>query len=202
MTVRLGYLASGAASSARGIHEAAAAGTLDVHSAVLIANNSTSGALGWARSAGIPGYHLSGVTHPDSESLDAAIRDALLDNDVDLVVLSGYAKRVGPLTLSAFESKILNVHPAPLPRFGGQGMYGMAVHAAVLVSGQTESAVTIHVVTEDYDDGPIVAACPVPIEPGDSAESLRERVHAAEPRCWVELLRELSNGHRLPGVEV
>src|SRR4051812_48888567 len=84
MRIRVGYMASGAASSARGIHTAAADGALDVTSAVLIGNNSRSGALDWARDAGVPAYHLSGATHTDPEALDIAIRDALLEHDVDL----------------------------------------------------------------------------------------------------------------------
>src|SRR4051794_22999944 len=100
--IRVGYLASGAASSAKGINDAALEGALDVTSAVLIGNNSKSGALEWARDAGVPAYHLSGKTHP-ADALDAAIRDALLAHDTELVVLSGYAKRVGELTLAAFE---------------------------------------------------------------------------------------------------
>jgi phosphoribosylglycinamide formyltransferase 1 len=78
------------------------------------------------------------------------------------VVLSGYAKRVGPLTIVAFDGRMLNVHPAPLPEFGGQGMYGMAVHEAVLSSDRQETAVTIHQVNDRYDDGAIVASYSIP----------------------------------------
>lgn len=150
----------------------------------------------------MPAYHLSGRTHPDGDSLDAAIRDALLTHDTELVVLSGYAKRVGQLTVSAFEGRILNVHPAPLPNFGGQGMYGMAVHEAVLSAGERESAVTIHHVNEHYDDGQVVATYPVPVDPDDTPETLRQRVHAAEPGCWIELLGRLTAGHKLPGLDL
>lgn len=121
MRVRVAYLASGAASSARGIHRAAVNGVIDARSVCLIGNNSTSGAIEWARGQGIPTYHLSGKTHPDPQHLDAEIRDALLEHVPDLVVLSGYARRIGPLTLRAFPGRILNVHPAPLPQFGGKG---------------------------------------------------------------------------------
>jgi phosphoribosylglycinamide formyltransferase-1 len=104
-------------------------------------------------------------------------------------VLSGYAKRVGPLTIAAFDGRMLNVHPAPLPEFGGQGMYGMAVHEAVLSSDRQETAVTIHQVNDRYDDGAIVASYSIPIHRDDSAEALRERVHDVEPDCWIDVLR-------------
>lgn len=198
--LRLGYLASGAASSARGIHHAACHDGLAVTSAALVANNSKSGALEWATAEGIPAAHLSGKTHPDPEQLDAAVRDFLVDHAVDLVVLSGYAKLVGLLTLSAFPQRVLNVHPAPLPRFGGQGMYGMAVHQAVIDANAAESAVTIHHVTARYDEGPVVAAYPVPVERSDTARTLRNRAHGTEPDCWVDLLRRATTGEPLPGM--
>jgi phosphoribosylglycinamide formyltransferase-1 len=114
------------------------------------------------------------------------------------VVLSGYAKRVGPLTIAAFDGRMLNVHPAPLPEFGGQGMYGMAVHEAVLSSDRQETAVTIHQVNDRYDDGAIVASYSIPIHRDDSAEALRERVHDVEPDCWIDVLRRVMNGELLP----
>jgi phosphoribosylglycinamide formyltransferase 1 len=194
MALRLGYLASGAGSGAKGIHSAISDGHLDVVSAVMISNNSGSLALRWARDGGVPTAHLSSLTHERPDELDEAMCDVLKSHRVDLVILSGYAKLVGPLTLATFHNRMLNVHPAPLPRFGGRGMYGLAVHQAVLDSGVTESAVTIHLLNEHYDQGPVVASYPVPVLEADTAASLRTRVHAAEPACYVDVLARLLNG--------
>lgn len=194
MGLRIGYLASGAGSSARAIHQAASRGELKVESAVMVSNNSGSEALRWARASGIPTAHLSSRTYPDPVDLDAAIRDALAGHDAELVVLSGYAKLVGPLTLARFAHRILNVHPAPLPRFGGKGMYGLAVHQAVLDAGVAESAVTIHVIDDRYDHGPVVAAFPVAVEPTDSAETLQARVHEQEAACYLDVLGQIAAG--------
>ena len=105
-----------------------------------------------------------------------AILDALTRHDVELVVLAGYMKKLGPRTLTRYRGRVLNIHPALLPRFGGQGMYGARVHEAVLASGERETGVTIHVVDEEYDHGPIVAQCRVPVLAADTPETLAARV--------------------------
>lgn len=194
MALRVGYLASSSGSSAREIHEAAVAGEVDVESVVMITNNSGSGAAEWARAAHIPVVHLSGRTHEDPAELDEAMRVALVKHRTQVVALSGYAKLVGTATLREFPNRILNVHPAPLPEFGGQGMYRLAVHQAVLDSGIHYSAVSIHVIDEVYDRGTVVAATRVPVEPGDTPESLQARVHALEGSCFVEVLRRIETG--------
>jgi phosphoribosylglycinamide formyltransferase-1 len=105
---------------------------------------------------------------------------------VDLVVLAGYLRKIGPQTLKAFAGRMINTHPAPLPRFGGKGMYGEHVHRAVLESGVTASAATVHLVDSDYDTGPVIAERPVRIEAGDDIASLRERVQAAERDLLIQ----------------
>src|SRR6185436_11476456 len=101
-------------------------------------------ALARARDAGVQAVHLSSKTHEDPTALDAAIRGVLVAADVDVVFLAGYMKKLGPLVLGAFRGRILNTHPALLPRFGGPGMYGDRVFEAVLKAGEAESGVTIH----------------------------------------------------------
>ena len=115
-----------------------------------------------------PTAHLSSNTHDGAEPLDAAIRDTLVAARVDLVFLAGYMKRVGPLVLAAFKGRILNTHPALLPKFGGKGMYGDHVFEAVLESGETESGVSVHLVDGDYDHGPVVTQCRVAVHAHDS----------------------------------
>jgi phosphoribosylglycinamide formyltransferase-1 len=108
--------------------------------------------------------------------------------------MSGYLRRLGPAMLGAYAHRILNIHPGPLPAFGGEGMYGRRVHEAVLAAGVRESGIVIHLVDEVYDHGPVVARRAVPVEPGDTAETLEARVRAAEPGFFVETLQRLARG--------
>jgi phosphoribosylglycinamide formyltransferase-1 len=148
---------------------------------------------------------LSSHTHPEPEALDAAICNTLVQHDADIVVLAGYMKKLGPRTLKQFEGRILNTHPALLPKFGGQGMYGSRVHEAVLAAGESTTGVSIHVVDAGYDTGPVIAQCEVPVYPNDTVESLAERVQTRERAFLVETLQALSNaapcGEQIPGGE-
>jgi phosphoribosylglycinamide formyltransferase-1 len=194
--VRIGVLASHEGTTLQALLDACHGGTLPASVAVVISNNSGSGALRRAAQAGVPGLHLSGAQFPDAAALDAAIRDALAGARVDVVFLAGYMKRLGPLVLGAFAGRILNTHPALLPKFGGEGMYGMNVHRAVLAAGERESGASVHLVDGDYDTGAVVEQRRVPVEPGDSAESLAERVQACERVLVVDVLRDLATGKR------
>jgi phosphoribosylglycinamide formyltransferase 1 len=138
--------------------------------------------------------HLSGATHPDPARLDAAILDALVGHDVELIVLAGYLKKLGPQTLRHFEGRVLNIHPALLPKFGGRGMYGLRVHEAVLAAGERETGAIIHVVDDEYDHGRIVAQCRVPVMAGDTAESLAARVLEREHVFLVDTLARIVAG--------
>ena len=122
---------------------------------------------------GVPGFHLSTKTHPRPADLDAAIEGVLVDHGVELVVLAGYMRMLGPRVLGRYLGRVLNVHPALLPAYGGRGMYGERVHAAVLAAGERVTGVTVHLVDEEYDQGPIVAQAEVPVLEGDTVESLQ-----------------------------
>jgi phosphoribosylglycinamide formyltransferase 1 len=115
---------------------------------------------------------------------------------IDLVVLAGYLKRIPPLVIREYAGRIVNIHPALLPAFGGEGMYGARVHEAVIASGARETGVTVHLVENEYDRGPIVAQWRVPVDISDTSESLAARVLAVEhivyPRV-VEMLALLIN---------
>jgi phosphoribosylglycinamide formyltransferase 1 len=112
----------------------------------------------------------------------AALQRLLQRHGAELVVLAGYLKLVPAEVVAAFADRMINIHPALLPAFGGQGMYGARVHRAVLASGATLSGATVHLVNAEYDRGPILAQWPVPVRPGDTAESLAERVLEVEHR--------------------
>ena len=190
----IGVLASHGGTNLQAIIDACASGALDADVAVVISNSSRARALARARQAGLPGYHLSTVTHPLPEDLDRAIAETLAKHGVDLVVLAGYMRLLGPRTLAQYTGRILNIHPALLPKFGGQGMYGDRVHEAVLAAGDMETGVTIHVADEEYDRGPTVAQRRVPVLEGDTVESLRERVLEQEHQLLVETLQKIAQG--------
>ena len=190
--VRLSLLGSGAGSTVGAVLDAVADGRIAADAALVVSNNSGAGVLDVAAAHGVPTAHLSSVTHPDPAALDAAVLAALDAAGTDLVVLAGYMKKLGPLTLAAYDGRVVNVHPALLPAYGGQGMYGDRVHAAVLADGAAVSGATVHLVTAGYDEGPVLAQVEVPVEPDDSVETLRARVQAAEKRLLVEWLSEWS----------
>ena len=188
---RLGILASHRGTNFQAIIDACTAGTLAAVPVVAISNNSNAQALARAREAGIDAIHLSKATHPDADALDRAIHDTLAAHDVDLVITAGYMKRLGPRTLASWPRRIINVHPSLLPRHGGKGMYGLNVHKAVLESGDTETGITIHYVDGDYDTGPVIAQARVPVEPGDTPETLAARVLKLEHRILIDTLAKL-----------
>jgi len=167
-------------------------GRLNARLCVVISNNSGSTALARAQRESIPWFHLSGKTHPLPEQLDKAILNALEKHGVYLVILAGYMKLLGRRTISRYRGRILNIHPALLPRFGGKGMYGRLVHEAVLAAGERVTGVTIHTVDEEYDHGPIVAQCQVPVLEGDTVDTLSERVLKREHEFYVETLQRIS----------
>ena len=107
--------------------------------------------------------------------MDAAICRALVECDVDVILLAGYMKQIGPETLSRFRGRILNTHPALLPKFGVKGMYGLHVHRAVLAAGESKSGASVHVVSEAYDAGPVLAQVDVRVEPTDTPETFSGR---------------------------
>jgi len=192
--MNIGFLASHNGSNMQAIIDACKAGTLKAIPAVIVSNNGDSGALARAEKEGIPGYHLSSKTYLNPEELDQAILDAMLKHEVDIIVLAGYMKKLGTRTLSRFSGRILNIHPALLPKYGGKGMYGMRVHEAVLAAGETETGVTIHVVDSDYDTGPIIAQARVPVEPTDTAQTLAARVLKQEHILYPEVLKKIITG--------
>lgn len=195
--LKLGFLASGNGSSARAIADAIAAGELAAESRLLVSNRRNSGALDWADARGVPTLCIPTVSEP--EAADAQLVHAMARHGVELIVLSGYLRRLGPQVLGRYAGRILNIHPGPLPEFGGEGMYGARVHAAVLAAGRTESAIVIHLVDEEYDHGPEIARRTVPIAPGDTPQTLEDRVKGLEPAFFVETLQAIAAGSiRLP----
>ena len=141
---------------------------------LVLSNKADAKGLDRARAAGVDTFFI------EDPNDGAAIIASLEQYGVELVVLAGYLKLVPADVVLAYEYRMLNIHPALLPSFGGKGMYGQRVHEAVLDSGATVSGPTVHIVTAEYDRGPIVAQWPVPVKPDDTVDSLQQRVLAVE----------------------
>ena len=111
----------------------------------------------------------------------------------DLIVLAGYLKKIPVDFIQKFENKIINVHPSLLPKYGGKGMYGKNVHKAVKEAGETESGATVHYVTENYDEGPVVEQVRVSLSESDSVEDIEEKVRAAEKELLISAVKKILN---------
>ena len=192
--LRIAVLASHEGTTLQSIIDACAERRIDGRVVAVISNNSGSGALRRAAAADIETFHLSAVTQSGGDSLAAAICGALQRARADVIFLAGYMKRLGPRTLAAFPARILNTHPALLPRFGGQGMFGDRVFEAVLAGVESESGASVHLVDAEYDTGAVVSQERIRVLPGDTVESLKARVQACERELIVKTLAAIANG--------
>lgn len=143
-----------------------------------------------ARSAGLPTTIIRRRDFPTDAAFSDEISRVLAADGIDLVVMAGFLCLW--LIPPHLAGRVINVHPALLPEFGGRGMYGRHVHAAVLAAGRTESGCTVHLADNQYDHGPIIAQARVPILPGDTPESLAERVMAAERELYPQVIQKIA----------
>ena len=187
MTVRLGILVSGTGSGLQNFIDLISTGYLDAKIQVVISSRPRVLALERARKARIPTEIIERRLYDSDQAFSAAITDVLQRAQVDLVLCVGFLRKY--LFPEPYKGRVLNVHPALLPKYGGQGMYGHHVHEAVLAAGETESGCTIHITDEEYDHGPIILQRTVPVLPDDTPDSLAERVQAAERDAYPEAVR-------------
>lgn len=173
VTYRVAVAASGRGSNLQALVDGLTGSPAEV---VLVLSDRDAPALDWAATRGIATHRLADWRDAD------AWQDALASARIDLLVLAGYLKLVPSAVVAAYRGRIINIHPALLPRHGGEGMYGARVHAAVLAAGDAESGPTVHLVDEVYDRGAILAQARVPVVPGDTPATLAARVLAAEHR--------------------
>lgn len=189
---RIAVLASGGGSNLQALMDHfAVLGDQRGGDLVLIASDREhAGALERARRAGIPTAVLA-----TAGAIDGVVLDRLLqERRVDLVVLAGYLKLVPPSVTRRFAGRMLNVHPAPLPAFGGEGMFGARVHRAVLASGATSSGPTVHFVDDVFDHGAVIAHWPVPVRPDDDERTLAARVLHAEHLLYPRVVQAVAAG--------
>lgn len=192
--MNIAFLSSYNGSSAHAITDACLAGELTAAPTLMISNNPNSKALEWANNKGLKTFCINSKTYPDPDELDRAIAEKLREHKINLVICSGYMKLIGPEVIAATKGKILNIHPALLPKYGGQGMYGRHVHQAVKDNGDVETGATIHLVNDAYDDGQIIAQKTVPIDPTDTVEMIEDKVKAIEPELYIDTIRKIQKG--------
>lgn len=181
--------ASGSGSTLQAIIDAIDNGVLDATISLVVSDHEDAFALQRASNAGIETYVIKA---PKSTLIDEELYYKLGSYDVDLIVLAGYLKMIGPKLLKRYD--IINTHPSLLPKFGGKGMHGMHVHQAVVDNKETVTGVTVHWVDEQYDHGSVIWQTSVPVYPTDSAEDVSQRVQRAEKPQLVSVLADFSAG--------
>jgi phosphoribosylglycinamide formyltransferase-1 len=187
--MRLAVFASGTGTNFQALLDAIDAGTLPAEVACCVSNTSDAGALERAQARNVPTEVIVPTSFDTPASFGRALLSCLNAHEVTFVALAGYMQKIPPNVVDAYRGSMTNIHPALLPAFGGQGMYGMNVHRAVLEYGVHWSGATVHLVDEEYDHGPIVLQEPVPVYADDTPEALADRVQAVEHRIYPEALR-------------
>lgn len=193
--LKLGVLISGGGRTLVNIADCIDAGTLDAEIATVIAHRENLPGVARARDRGLPVVIINSETLGNESSVDEAITQQLLDSQVDLVCLAGYIRYLK--IYDAFSGRVMNIHPALLPAFGGKGMYGERVHKAVLEHGCRISGCTAHFVDEEYDNGPIIMQKACAVLDDDTPETLAARVFALECKAYPEAIQLFAEGRLL-----
>ena len=189
--VRIAVLVSGGGTNLQALIDAQGRGEIpDGQIAAVISSSPDAFALERAKKAGIPGYVINRKDFASNQAMTVALTQQLKELDIGLVVLAGFMYILTPELIDAYPNAILNVHPALIPSFCGEGFYGLHVHGAALAYGVKVTGATVHFVSEDCDGGPIVLQQAVPIEEGDTAEVLQRRV--MEQAEWKILPRAVA----------
>ena len=160
---------------------------------LLVSNNSKSGAVLFAKNNSINTFIINQKIHPDRKEYIKSLNDRLLSCNPHLIILAGYMKLIPKEVVKLFNNKIINIHPGKLPEFGGKGYYGLNVHNAVISSKVNKTAVTIHYVNEEYDEGLTIHEEPIEVFKNDTAESLSNRVLSYEHKLYSKIINQLIN---------
>jgi phosphoribosylglycinamide formyltransferase 1 len=174
--VRIVIFASGSGTNAQRITEYIRGSSSGLTVDMILSNNPHAYVLERAKNLGVPTHVFSRSDLYESDK----VLELLLKRRIDYLVLAGFLWMVPGNLLKAFPGKILNIHPALLPKYGGKGMYGMKVHEAVIAAGEKESGISIHLVNEKYDDGRIIFQARCSVDPGETGDSLARKIHYLE----------------------
>jgi phosphoribosylglycinamide formyltransferase 1 len=193
-------LASGSGTNFQSIIDSIQSGFIDAVITKLIVNREDIGAIDRAKKAGIPVDIISPVIFSESGEFERRLLASIREAKPDLIVLAGYLLKLPGLIIKSYEGQIINIHPSLLPAYGGKGFYGMNVHRAVISDRQNISGCTVHIVTEEFDEGPILSQSTVPVYESDTAEDLANRIlqveHQLFPKTIKQLLEAKENEHR------
>jgi len=196
--LRYAVLASGGGSNFQALLEAQNRGDLNARPVFLACNNGSAGALAKARAADIPAFHVSAKTEGSDEAVTARLLALFDEHDPDLLVLAGYMKKIPDAVLARLKNRVINIHPALLPKYGGAGMYGHHVHEAVVKAGEAFSGMTIHMVNEHYDEGQIVLQRRTTLTTEDDADAVGRKVLAVEHDSYWRALKGFADGDLTP----
>ncbi|MCD8203186.1 MAG: phosphoribosylglycinamide formyltransferase [Prevotella sp.] len=158
----------------------------EVNVSLVVSNRADAFALQRVAKYGVPSKVLTKQEFNDEQT----IMSLLKENHIDYIILAGFLLLIPTFLIKQFDHRIINIHPALLPKFGGKGMYGHHVHEAVKVAGETETGITIHYVNETYDSGDIIAQFKTPVSPEDTPETIAEKVHELEQKYFPQVIRE------------
>lgn len=188
----LAVFASGGGSNFRAIYDATRGGLLqEAEVSLVISNNSKCGAIEFAKDKNIFAEHISSVKYNPEVKAEEKILQVLQENTIDLIVLAGYMKKLPDSVVEKYRGRIVNIHPALLPKHGGEGMYGLNIHKAVLAAGERESGATVHFVEGEYDTGAIIMQKRCEVLPTDTPESLQSRVKELEHTLYPKAIASI-----------
>jgi phosphoribosylglycinamide formyltransferase-1 len=194
-TLNIAVFASGRGSNFLAILQAIQQGRIrNANIVLVVSDKSDAGALDIARTHGIPAVHLDKKQFATEDEFVAAVLHVLEESSANFIVLAGYLKLINPEVIRRFRNRIVNIHPALLPQFGGKGMYGMKVHEAVIRSRAKTSGATVHIVDEQYDHGAIVLQRTVDVSEDETPESLSQKVLDIEHQLFPEAVRLFAEG--------
>lgn len=185
--IRIGVMASGGGTNLQAIMDSCERGEIDGEVAIVISDNAEAFALERARKKGIAAKMIS-AKGLKREEHERKVYAALSEAEVDLLVLAGYMRILTPWFIEKYEGKMMNIHPALLPSFGGKGMYGEHVHRSVLDYGCKISGCTVHFVSSEVDGGPIILQEAVPVMENDTPDALANRIHPIEHRLYPKAI--------------
>lgn len=192
--INIAFFASHGGSNFQSIVENIRGGFINANATLLITNNSDSYAIERAKLLGVDYIHISSAQFGSPEEFHQSLLAILKEREIDLIVLAGYMRMIPLAIIKEFRNRIVNIHPALLPKFGGQGMYGMNVHTAVFEAKEKVSGATVHLVNEQYDEGRILKQKEVSLDSSDTPESIAQKVLAIEHILYSETIKEIAEG--------
>ena len=186
---KIAIFASGGGSNFREIYNQIQKGNIQAKIVLVVSNKPQCGAIIFASEQGLENFIVNDSRFPNPDTRDKLLLQALLKAEVELICLAGYMKLLPGGIVNEYQNRILNIHPALLPQFGGKGFYGMKVHEAVIEAGAAESGVTVHLVDGEYDHGKIIAQKKVKVQLGDTAKTLAKRVLKVEHDLYPKVVK-------------